>query len=252
MSPIKDIIITQRKSGNQTHYSYYVIFHKMPEFLYEEIKPRHYQAEVCGMYSAFEYRPGSKDAFAGRKMSFKLKDGTVREFQGDHWDVPPIIDDQMCHIGYQTIEGLRKCHVFYGTSMKWSVIQEWLKHNKPKDQYYFYEGFPTQEECYEKQKEWEEENGHFHHALKSMEPALRIHCLMTIEKELNKAKQQHQYVYKNKQSVERDYIKLLAHLIREDGSYGNEEELTDFLDNLAKESGADIDVDYSDIWEELQ
>lgn len=249
MCKIKDVIAHTTSPFNRPQTRYYVIFEE-EERLYEEIKPNFFQCEANGAFSALEYRRGSRDAFAGREFTIKLKDGTERVCKGDHWDVPPISYDPIMSIGWGTIEKLRKCYVFIGGCIRVSVLEEWLKNNDPKLEYNFYRGYPETLEGLKKVDEWKDQQNHFFFALHGKMPFDKIHSLMTIERELESAKKNLEYARSNYRSKDKELTQLLAHLCKEEG-VESEDDIIDFLDNYAKDANLDYDYDVADIQEIL-
>lgn len=80
---------------------------------------------ILGLDSPFftSYRrdPGTRNAFAGRKMTYVMKDGEVVEFIGDWWDSLTPMSERLCgtqdnvaQAGIGSEEELSKCFVFTG------------------------------------------------------------------------------------------------------------------------------------------
>lgn len=137
---IVDVIVTTSMYGRNIQYS--VVVDRMPKFVYArgEREPycgyRRFQhrliAHDSGFYSFMVERPGSSDAFAGRKFTIALDDGGTLECDGQVWDeFSPGHAEPTIQVGVSTIEKLRECHCFYGGRMSMAKLQTWLAHHTP-------------------------------------------------------------------------------------------------------------------------
>lgn len=68
-----------------TRKAFKILVDKTPEFKYEQIGAFYY-AETNNFVSVYEYKPGTKNGFAGAEITLKMKDGTLKTFKGSLWD----------------------------------------------------------------------------------------------------------------------------------------------------------------------
>lgn len=137
---IVDVIYHKNKYYTQVFY----VLNRAPAFEYE-YQGNWLKAEDNGLWSFYEQRPHDRDwkAFAGRKLTLKMKGGGAIIGDGDIWDaVPPEYSKFIFQSGYGTIESLGKCNVFssfyYDKTFR-ELINKWLKNRKPSNNYYKYD-----------------------------------------------------------------------------------------------------------------
>lgn len=145
---IIDVIVTTSMYGRHTQYS--VVVDRMPKFIYTrgEQEPycgyrriqRRLIANDSGFYSFMVERPGSSDAFAGRKFTIALDDGGSLECDGQVWDeTDPNAPESTMHVGVATIEKLSQCYCFYGGQLSRAKLEAWLSDNTPSFNYKKYD-----------------------------------------------------------------------------------------------------------------
>jgi hypothetical protein len=144
---IIDVIVTTSLYGKHTQYS--VVVDRMPEFIYrrgeEETwhgyrKQRRLMANDSGFYSFMVERPGTTDAFAGRKFTIALDDGGSLECDGQVWDeFDPSRPEPVVQVGVCTIEKLHSCYCFFGGQISKSKLEAWLSTSKPSRNYRKYD-----------------------------------------------------------------------------------------------------------------
>lgn len=127
-----------------------VVIDRMPEFVYsagdfEKVagwggRGRHLIARDSGFYDFMKEVPSSTDAFAGRKFTIQLDDGSDLECCGQVWNAAhPNPPEQTVDIGIGTIEKLHKCYVFSGGRISKSKLDAWLATNTPSRNYRKYD-----------------------------------------------------------------------------------------------------------------
>lgn len=145
---IIDVILTADYFGRLNNYS--IVIDRMPEFIYSAGefektagwggRGRYLIAHDSGFYDFMKEVPGSTDAFAGRKFTINLDDGSQLECHGQVWDAAhPNPPEPTASVGIGTIEGLRQCYVFMGGRISQARLQEWLSNNKPSLNYRKYD-----------------------------------------------------------------------------------------------------------------
>lgn len=118
---------------------YKAVFDKIPETTYEKI-----DGDYVGSYvnengdiiaSHWLERKGYGDAFGGREIGLKMKDGstkTIKDYWFDSGTYPEHGD--FVGIGAGTLEGLKNCYVYFGYYINAATFQkmvdEYLKYDK--------------------------------------------------------------------------------------------------------------------------
>lgn len=148
-SEIKIIDVIARKVEYSQHTHYYVVVDRLPDFVYsrgeEEVwhshrKQRRLMAHDSGFYSFMVERPGTRDAFAGRKFTIALDDGETLECDGQVWDeFDPARPEPVVQVGVATLADLEKCYVFFGGQISVAKLQAWLDANQPSSRYHKYD-----------------------------------------------------------------------------------------------------------------
>lgn len=135
---------------------YYCMFDEIPEITYEKVGCDYVgsAADDDGniIFSGLlEYR-SYKDAFAGRELALKMKDGTVEKIK-DHWfDCGSYKDHgEFIDISGGTLEDLQECYVYYGYNINKEVFQKMLSDYYLREQEYEYYEI---EKWAKKQYEW--------------------------------------------------------------------------------------------------
>ena len=146
---INIIDVIAKKTPYSQHTHYYVVVDRKPVFVYrrgdEEAshghrKQRRLLAHDSGFYSFMVERPGTTDAFAGRKFTINLDDGGTLECNGHVWDeFDPSRPEPVAEVGVATVDDLEKCYVFCGGKISVAKLQAWLDVNKPSGRYYKYD-----------------------------------------------------------------------------------------------------------------
>ncbi len=144
---IIDVIAQTPKYSQHTHY--YVVVDRLPSFVYrrgeEEVwhsyrKQRRLMAHDGGFYSFMVERPGTRDAFAGRKFTIALDDGGTLECDGQVWDeFDPSRPEPVVRVGVATLEALEKCYCFFGGQISAAKLEAWLAEHKPSKNYRKYD-----------------------------------------------------------------------------------------------------------------
>lgn len=145
---IIDVIITTSMYGRHTQHS--VVVDRMPKFVYARGEREPYCgynrfqhrliAHDSGFYSFMVERPGSSDAFAGRKFTIALDDGGSLECDGQVWDeFHPNPPEPTIEVGVSTIEKLHECYCFFGGKISKAKLNAWLADNTPSRNYRKYD-----------------------------------------------------------------------------------------------------------------
>lgn len=122
---------------------YYVIFDEIPEMTYEKIRSDYIGSvtDECGniIFSRFlEWKPYG-DAFAGRELNLKMKDGTITSIK-DHWFDCGSYEEhgEFVGIGAGTLEELQKCYVYCSYNMNKNTFQKMLDDYYTREKEYEY------------------------------------------------------------------------------------------------------------------
>lgn len=131
MSKIFDVIIN-------SHKQIFVILDKLPEYEYRYEPDRNTLLGTSGPFAVVYTKSfdGDNQAFAGRKFTLKLVTGEEVICKGQWWWAHP---KGYISVGVSTLEELEKCYVFCGAHIEPGTLEEWLKSNTPKSEYYHYE-----------------------------------------------------------------------------------------------------------------
>ena len=84
----------------------------------------------------FEYPTPRFEAFAGRKFTLQLTDGSVEECHGQWWDDMSksarelFKDTRLCHFAHETKEKLKECYVFCGCVCEMVWLEKLLSEYK--------------------------------------------------------------------------------------------------------------------------
>ena len=125
MEPIKILAVVQFNSGEA------YVLNRRPEYIYQR-DGNLLWAHDTGFYNVYKYdaprRPINPNwsgwqAFAGRKFTLPMKDGSVTECTGQWWDagqgeISKKLNITLEHVTMETIPGLIKCYVFCGSSIE--------------------------------------------------------------------------------------------------------------------------------------
>jgi len=130
---IIDIIDHQDKYGFQR----FVVVDWYSNFKYER-KGDWLIGEDSGFFNFYYYQTPSKyfKAFAGRKFTIEMKDGTEIEASGQWWHgIPPDYQGLVSSVGVSSPEKLGECNVFSGVHVDPELINAWLAENEPSNNY---------------------------------------------------------------------------------------------------------------------
>lgn len=119
--------------------SYGAIFDKVPEITYEK-NGRDYVGSVIDnkgniIFSNFLGYCSYGDAFGGRELTLKMKDGTKNKIK-DHWFDCGYVKDhgEFIDIGAGTLEEMQNCFVFYSMNINKKyfkkLVEQYLKFDK--------------------------------------------------------------------------------------------------------------------------
>ncbi|MGK0207576.1 MAG: hypothetical protein ACI8ZA_001572, partial [Gammaproteobacteria bacterium] len=113
-----------------------VVFNKRPNYVYERKGDLLYA--IDGPFvSCFQYEEPSRafKAFAGRSFDLPMKDGTTTKCNGQWWDkglnkLSAMLEINLQHLTMGTVEKLKQCYVFSGTSCNADVINKMISEYK--------------------------------------------------------------------------------------------------------------------------
>lgn len=134
---IIDVIAKPYMVGSKT-ICYYVVVDRAPVRVYQR-DGNNLTAHDNGFYDFMQIEPGSRDAFAGRKFSIKIEDGSQFECDGQVWDCGPHNGIDAVQVGVATIKALEDCYCFFGGYVAREKLNAWLAANKPSGDYYKYD-----------------------------------------------------------------------------------------------------------------
>lgn len=124
---------------SEKHDHYYAMFDEVPELTYELIGSDYVCSSVDseGNIIASQYlkRQRFGNAFAGRELKLKMKDGgsqTIKDYWFDHgWYEP---HGEFIGIGAGTLESLQDCYVYFGYNINkelfYKMVEEYLAKEK--------------------------------------------------------------------------------------------------------------------------
>jgi hypothetical protein len=144
---IVDVILTPDYFGRLTRYS--VVVDRMPKYVYARGEKKTFgynrseqplTAHDSGFYDFMEDRPGTTDAFAGRKFTIAIDDGSTLECNGQVWaSFNPNPAEPVVQVGVATLDKLRECYCFFGGHISKAKLQAWLDVNTPSRNYRKYD-----------------------------------------------------------------------------------------------------------------
>jgi hypothetical protein len=135
MPNIIDIIKHETRDG---YVQTFLVLDTLPKWAYQR-DGNSLIAHDDGFYDFLKIEPGSKDAFAGRKFTIELVDGTPFECHGQVWACGGKADEPLIQLGVGTIESLSQCYVFSSAMVVKSKVDAWLAANTPSNRYYKYD-----------------------------------------------------------------------------------------------------------------
>lgn len=140
---ILDVIRTTAYEGRMVQW--FVLVDRMPVSVYHR-EGNSLVSHDSGFYDFMGIAPGSSGAFAGRKFTIRLDDGTDFECHGQVWDcgAPPGTEPTV-GLGIATKAKLDECYVFMGASMSKALLDDWLSKNQPSSDYRKYDRKETVE-----------------------------------------------------------------------------------------------------------
>lgn len=130
---IMDVIRTTAYGGR--HVQWFVLVDRMPVRVYRR-EGNTLVSNDSGFYDFLGIQPGSSGAFAGRKFTVRLEDGSDFECHGQVWSCgAPAGTEPTVSLGIATKEKLDECYVFMGASMSKAMLEAWLAKNQPSSNY---------------------------------------------------------------------------------------------------------------------
>lgn len=128
---------------NEKYNHYYAMFDEVPELTYEKIGSNYIGSVVDsdGSIIASEFLKWERfgDAFAGRELSLKMKDGSIQKIK-DHWfDCGSYKEHgEFIGIGAGTLEYLQDCFVFHGYNINKETFMKMVNEYLTRDKLYEY------------------------------------------------------------------------------------------------------------------
>lgn len=152
------------KLVKQKHGQHFVVFDEVPEITYEKIGSDYVGSalDLNGdiIASHFLKRESFGDAFAGRELDLKMKDGsteTIKNYWFDHGSYKGHGD--FINIGAGTVEKLQDCYVYFSYNINKKTFEKMVDAYLKRDKVYGY--YEVKEWCH-LQHEWYDVvvNGH--------------------------------------------------------------------------------------------
>lgn len=118
---------------------YKAVFDEIPELTYEKIGSDYVGSATDDkgnvILSHFLKRERFGDAFGGRELNLKMKDGsteTIKDYWFDHGSY--LKHGEFIRIGAETLEGLQNCYVYFSANINKEIfinmVEEYLSHDK--------------------------------------------------------------------------------------------------------------------------
>lgn len=129
-----------RRYGNE---HYYCLFNKIPEITYEKIGMDYIGSATDEfgniIFSNLLHWERWGDAFAGRELSLKMKDGSITKIK-DHWfDCGSYKEHgEFISIGARTLEKLQDCYVYQGMNINKKTFEKMLNDYYSREKEYEY------------------------------------------------------------------------------------------------------------------
>ena len=136
MPTIQDVII------HGEHKQVSIVLDKMPEFIYEKKGEYLLFAEDDSFYESYAYeRSAHAKAFAGREFDIPMKDGSIIKANGQWWDsgIRAATPEDITQVGINTLDGLKKCYVFFSAKINATKLNKWLENNKASADHWKYD-----------------------------------------------------------------------------------------------------------------
>jgi hypothetical protein len=134
---IIDVIAKPYMVGSKTM-CYYVVVDRAPQHIYQRDGNK-LTAHDSGFHDFMQIEPGSSNAFAGRKFSIQLADGSQFECNGQVWSCAPHDGIDAVQVGVATIAQLENCYCFLGGYVAREKLAAWLAANTPSANYSKYD-----------------------------------------------------------------------------------------------------------------
>lgn len=134
-------LIKQSYSNNQ--YRYYAIFDEIPEITYEKVGLNYIGSSVDSdgiiIASSFLGYEQFGNAFGGREITLKMKDGSTQKIK-DHWYDRGWYKGhgEFINIGAGTVEELQRCYVYYSYNINKQKFEEMMEEYFTRDKLYEY------------------------------------------------------------------------------------------------------------------
>lgn len=135
LAPVQILDVINHKTAYGTD-QWFILVDRMPVSIYTR-KGNSLTSNDSGFYDFLGIELGSSGAFAGRKFTIRLDDGTDFECNGQVWACgAPGGTEPLRQVGVATKEALDKCYVFSGAHVSVALLTEWLSKNTPSSNYY--------------------------------------------------------------------------------------------------------------------
>lgn len=145
LAPIQILDVIRTTAYNGSIVQWHILVDRMPECVYTR-NGNSLTSNDSGFYDFLGIEPGSKDAFAGRKFTIRLADGTDYECTGQVWSCgAPAGTEPTRQVGIATKAALDQCYVFMGASVSVALLNDWLSKNTPSSDYRKYDQRETLE-----------------------------------------------------------------------------------------------------------
>jgi hypothetical protein len=128
---------------NANYDFYYVVFDEVPELTYEKIGLDYIGSAIDSdgaiIASNFLKYESFGNAFGGREITLKMKDGSTQKIK-DYWYDWGWCKEhgEFINIGAGTVEELQRCYVYYGYNINKQKFEEMMEEYFTRDKLYEY------------------------------------------------------------------------------------------------------------------
>lgn len=145
LQPIRIVDVIRTTAYEGRHVQWSVLVDRMPVRVYRR-DGNSLVSNDSGFYDFLGIAHGTSGAFAGRKFTVRLEDGSDFECNGQVWSCgAPVGTEPTVSVGIATKEKLDECYVFMGASMSKTMLKDWLAKNQPSSNYRKYDKRETVE-----------------------------------------------------------------------------------------------------------
>jgi len=139
LAPIQILDVIRTTAYNGSLVQWFILVDRMPACVYTR-NGNSLTSNDSGFYDFLGIELGTTEAFAGRKFTIRLDDGTDYACHGQVWSCgAPAGTEPTRQVGIATKEVLDQCYVFSGASVSVALLNDWLSKNTPSSDYRKYD-----------------------------------------------------------------------------------------------------------------